>query len=129
MRAWVRLEGPLAGTLPPADTAGSPGDHSRGRLSPPGCSDGYHLPTGKGRWADQEILFKVTSLMRPDTVQLSLPGPSGLFPGHGGKALAGSAYEARSSRASQPGGLPGGGGGPVFSATFCHLTSIPESPL
>lgn len=41
----------------------------------------------------------MTSLMRPDTVQLSLPGPGRLSLGHGGKVLAGSAYEARSSRA------------------------------
>ena len=98
-------------------------------VTSPGCLDGYHLPTGKGRWADQEMLFKVTSPMRPDTVQLSLPGPGRLFPGHGGKVLAGSAHEARSSTALQPGGFPGGHYGPLFSATFGHLTSIPESPL
>lgn len=66
----VRLEGPLAWTVPP-----------------PGCSDGCHFPTGKGGRADQEM----TSLMRPDTVQIRLPGPGGLFLCHQGKALAGSA--------------------------------------
>lgn len=99
-RGWVRLQRPVAGTVPPVSTARSPDDHCLGVTSP-GYTDGWQFPAGEGGRADQEMLLReAPSLIRSDTVQSSLREPGGLFLGHRGKALE-TPQEAGGSRARE----------------------------
>lgn len=63
------LQVPIARTVPPVSMARSPVTSLSQSLSPPGCTDGQHVPAGQGGRAERKMLLREVMSLFPSWAQ------------------------------------------------------------